>query len=488
MRAGIGFLLLLLASFSGRAVNVFVTHTLFYAPEGKVLAPYVEMFWEIDAASLHYTQEDGGWVSKMDVQLAVTTDTGKLVEERFVLRTPPAATREEAQNQLLIDIKRFHVPPGVVRIEMTFKEAVGKPFVFSDSLTVADAQVSFASGVQLIDTAYRSEEKNMFQRNAMMHIPLSVPFYDQGRSMLHYYFELYGTDSFRAEAPLVLKTFLSRKKNENVMPQYISSDTIVPGRVVPHYGSFPIAELPSGNYYINASLFSSSGKRLAQTNLFFQRLNKMPPKKETPVIDSTEKPDLLDTSNNIVVFNINKTFVAKYTHAQIKAIMKMLLPIASVPEQQNIQAFLKNPDELYSRYLVYNFWLNRNADKPEKEWDAYADRVREVNKLFGGTQVPGYETDRGFTYLKFGKPNERIVMTNEEGALPYEIWQYFQVANQGKDGVFLFYQPANTGNDYRLLHSTVTGEVKDFNWRTSLYPGRRGGVMDSKAEQYLRNR
>ena len=82
----------------------------------------------------------------------------------------------------------------------------------------------------------------------------------------------------------------------------------------------------------------------------------------------------------------------------------------------------------------------------------------------------------------------RVIMEAEEGALPYEVWQYFTVKTQGQDGVFLFYRPGNMVNDYKLLHTTVTTEVKNLNWRLTLYPNGKTGMRESQAELYLRNR
>src|SRR5207253_172411 len=142
---------------------------------------------------------------------------------------------------------------------------------------------------------------------------------------------------------------------------------------------------------------------------------------------------------------------------------KMLMPVSTPLEHASIESFLKRPEETYMRYFLYNFWKNRNEKDPAREWEKYTDKVREVNKLFGGDTRPGYETDRGFIYLKYGKPNERIIVENEAGSLPYEIWQYNAPGKQNRPGAFLFYRPGSMVSDFRLLHSTVQGEVRNNN-------------------------
>ena len=100
----------------------------------------------------------------------------------------------------------------------------------------------------------------------------------------------------------------------------------------------------------------------------------------------------------------------------------------------------------------------------------------------------GYENDRGMIYLKYGAPTERVVVENENGAIPYEVWQYNSVPNN-TNAMFLFYRPGFVTNDFKLLHTTVNGEVRNKAWRLSLYRnGEAFDVHNSRAEQYLGNR
>src|SRR5690606_2009249 len=91
------------------------------------------------------------------------------------------------------------------------------------------------------------------------------------------------------------------------------------------------------------------------------------------------------------------------------------------------------------------------------------------NKLFGASSRPGYETERGFFYLKYGPPDQRYSVNSEEGTLPYEIWVYNAPGKQSSQGAFLFYSPGFLVADYMLLHSTVIGKKRNNTWRAELY-------------------
>jgi hypothetical protein len=82
---------------------------------------------------------------------------------------------------------------------------------------------------------------------------------------------------------------------------------------------------------------------------------------------------------------------------------------------------------------------------------------------------------------------------NEPGSLPYEIWQYNLLTQKNNkeisNAVFLFYRPNNISSEYRILHSTVGGEVQNTSWRQSLYINEQGGSnFNSRAEQYIGNK
>ena len=95
--------------------------------------------------------------------------------------------------------------------------------------------------------------------------------------------------------------------------------------------------------------------------------------------------------------------------------------------------------------------------------------AKAVDKLYADGFGYGFESDRGRIFIKYGRPNDVIKVDNEPSAPPYEIWFYndFPQTNQA-DVKFLFYAP-ELGINYRLLHSTVRGEINNPRWQLELY-------------------
>ncbi len=477
-------LLLLLSGFTSYAINALPAYTIFYLPavDGTTPKPYIEFYWQVEPKTVQFNKNaDGYWVSKIKTEIQISTDTGVIVQDKYYLQTTPATSIEAAELQNIIDLHRHTLPGGKIYISLKLSQDENRDvYTYEDSITLQEQNDIFYSELQLIDTSYETDlTDNIFLKNGNLQIPLCADFLDNYRKLMHYYIELYGTEKVDTSAlPLIQTTSISKKENSFVIYDLKQIDTITPAEVVPILGDFRIDVLPSGNYYLNTVLKDGNGKKLAGRSMFFQRINLKPVK----LTDSTT--DDSTVFENVNVFDLSNTFVTKYTPSQLMAILKMLLPISSPNEENSINTFLKKPEETYMRYFIYNFWKARNKQDPEKEWKAYSKQVKETLKLFGSSMQPGYETDRGFMYLKYGPPDQRYTVQNEQGALPYEVWQYNSPGKQSNQGAFLFYNPGFMINEYRLLHSTVIGEVRNTNWRSLLYVnGSQSNNLNSRAEQ-----
>ncbi len=491
------FILILFSSLHAQAIEAVVSHTVFYIPDtGKTatLRPYVELVWEIDPKSLHYVRSAKNTLSSMILtDIVFKNDTGIVREDRYTLQTAPKNTEKELLATNLMKLHRYGLPYGHFTISVKMQDITDTTnrFVYTDSITIAEpGYTPLYSDMQLLDTVYDAKSESVYSRNDKIQVPLPTNFLDNDHHFLRYYFELYKTlDVPKAEYPLVQHTFISQRENESAFPRFSRFDTIKAEKVVPTLGAFKITSLASGNYYVNTVLLNGLHRVVASKALFFQILNTNPEKlPEDTVIASV--PDL----ENVTVLDLNKTFLSKYSYAQVRAILKMLIPVVDQNGYQTIKGFLKKPDDLYMRYFIYNYFSALNKKDPKAAWEAYTVKVREVNKLFGTSTMTGYETDRGIIYIRHGKPAQRLRIDNEIGTLPYELWVYDGSGQPGVNkkvdaGVFLFYRTSESISDYTLLHSTVPGEIKNPQWRNYLYTNSNNLISaPTKAEEYINNK
>ena len=117
--------------------------------------------------------------------------------------------------------------------------------------------------------------------------------------------------------------------------------------------------------------------------------------------------------------------------------------------------------------FIEQFWLRRDPDPdtPENEYkEEYYQRIQYANEKFS-SGIPGWRTDRGRIYVKFGKPDE--IESHPSGGsydrptyegggstttYPFETWWYRYIEGVGSDVEIEFVDPSGSG-EYRIAQS-----------------------------------
>jgi len=136
------------------------------------------------------------------------------------------------------------------------------------------------------------------------------------------------------------------------------------------------------------------------------------------------------------------------------------------------QAFKRYTTDDERQAFIENFWLRRDPspDTEENEFkEEHYRRIAWANDRFA-SGIPGWKTDRGMIYIKFGPPDENDSHTSggsgerpiEEGGgsttfFPYEKWRYRYLECCGTDVEIEFVDPSLT-NEY---HITMDPSEKD---------------------------
>lgn len=468
------------------AIEAVVAHSLFYKDDGKKLKPYIEVYWQIAPNSLHFTEPvKGSIIAKVRTDISFMDEYGIVMkDDHYIMQTAEASTIEQARAQNILELQRYDLTPGKYKMKVRLTELIdtNSSYTFTDTFTVVPRnEKSIFSSLQLMDTSFASNTQSIFIKNGKVQLPLCANFADQNRKTLFYYTELYFPNAAMQQGiEYTITTSVSKKPLESTLYKLQQTDTVAKPGIIPVSGKFKIDVLPSGNYYLNVWL-KADGTTICSKTLFFQRVN---PKPVKPYADTStaKQTDFQDMQ----VVDLSTTFVDKYTLPQVRAILKMLMPISTPVEKQNIEAFLDRPDFTYMRYFIYNFWKERNPANPKEAWEEYTEKIKDVNRQFSAPGVPGYESERGHMYLKYGKPDEMVEVQNEQGVYPYEIWTYNVLPHQSSGGMILYYRPGFMVGDYRALHSNIKGEIRNPNWRNTLYQtGTVNKAMNSRAEQYF---
>ncbi len=225
-----------------------------------------------------------------------------------------------------------------------------------------------------------------------------------------------------------------------------------------------IKNLPTGKYLLVWDIVDSSLKVLARSEKYFSKSN----------------PDL-KIENQVGYLQRNtklEELVSSLSLNECRTTVAALLPIAKASEQPTIEYLRKKGKESEVRSYLTTFWSRQDAENPAGALLAYRELLEYASKKYSTQTMPAYQTDRGRVLLQYGKPNLieneysdrfRKAMQNLN-TIPYEVWYYYNLEKPVKqnDVIFVFVME-NRGNDnYRLIHSTGIGEVRNREWRKAL--------------------
>jgi GWxTD domain-containing protein len=117
------------------------------------------------------------------------------------------------------------------------------------------------------------------------------------------------------------------------------------------------------------------------------------------------------------------------------------------------------------------FWEKRDptagTPRNEAQEDFYA-RIAEANRRFregGAAQIPGWRTDRGRIFIKYGPPDEVLNRPQAGNTRPYEVWKH----TRGRALKYVFLDQTLFGN-YVLIWTDDRREPSRPNWQELLGP------------------
>jgi GWxTD domain-containing protein len=156
---------------------------------------------------------------------------------------------------------------------------------------------------------------------------------------------------------------------------------------------------------------------------------------------------------------------ADATEAQLDSLYGPLLYLMQADERGIYSTLTVGGKRDYLR----RFWARRDPTPgtPRNELEAeFYGRIAEANRKFregGAAQIPGWRTDRGRIYVRYGAPDEMLRRPQPPGALPYEAWKY----TRQRLLKYCFVDLTRFGN-YVLVWTNDRQEKSEPNWRQLL--------------------
>ena len=429
---------------SKKAVQSFLSYTTYNIPGGT---PFIENALAFDCSSVVYKEfEPGKFKATVEVQ-TIFKQGDKICNFSKVALDSPVVTDTTHLTGSFLDQQRFGLENGEYHMEISIKDlnnASQTPFVADQTVVVQypDGQPA-VSDLLLVDSYSSAAQPSNFTKNGYNLIPRVYSFYLANNHELTFYAELYNSDKyFKDKGQYLVNYYIESYESSVKMKDFSFNKRMNVGEVNVLLNTLDITQLPTGNYYLVVEMRDRSNNLLASNSTFFQRYN---PKAETDLADLGSAP-------------VSGTFIPEnLSMDSLRESLRCLDPRCSEAERDYMYNLVKTDDAKTMRQFLYTFWANRQPLDPKGAWEEYWAQVQRVNASYSTKVKKGYMSDRGYVYLKYGTPDKICEEPFEPGAYPYEIWHFYQVANQ-RNKHFVFVSKDMVTNDYELIHSDVVGE------------------------------
>ena len=473
MKRSLFIIMLALLTLAGNAqvkakrLKPYLSTTTYCAPG---MTPFVENAIAIENRSAVYKEfEPGKFKATVEIQTVFRQEDNICAFSKIALDSP-VVTDTAKLDGAFIDQQRFSLPNGTYQMEISIMDVNSGEALPVEAMPV---EVNYPdntpaiSDILLFDSYTKADYQTACTKSGFDFLPRVYPFYGANENKLHFYAEIYNSDKLYDEGKFLVNYYFETVESSNRMQSYSFSKRFDVNKVNVLLNTIDISELPSGNYYLVVEMHDRSNELICSKSWFFQRSN----------------PSKAYDMEDLASVSIANTFVNNITEIDtLRKYIRYLEPICSEIERHYIKGLVKTEEVRTMQQFLFNFWSKRSPMNPKQGFEDYLAAVRRVNMSFGTTAFPGYRSDRGYVFLKYGQPDKIMEVPDEPAARPYEIWHYYQVANQ-RDKKFVFMAPDRSTNDYQLIHSNMVGEINNPRWPLEIYGGIYGQGYDQGVDQ-----
>ncbi len=145
-------------------------------------------------------------------------------------------------------------------------------------------------------------------------------------------------------------------------------------------------------------------------------------------------------------------------------------PLEYIADGRELRAYRGASVEAKRRFLT-EFWRQRDQDpstiRNELREEFYG-KIEYADSTFrerGSGTTPGWKTDRGRVYARYGAPDEVLDRERRGRTLPYMVWRYTRM----RDTWYIFSDRSGLGS-YKLIHTNDRREAGAPDWRDILGP------------------
>ncbi len=407
--------------------------------------PYIDVYSFILQSALKKSADE---LRSVESLLIISNNSEIVIGEKYLYTLSAADTSD------IIDLKRFQLENGEYTLRVELLDVIGGEILYDHTQSfVIDYQKDKFKQSDLYLSLFSPNGNDQFKKHGVCLEP--VPFnYCQEQKQLSAYSEFYYLPRISTEDVSVGMLLYEGGKNLNRELIKKVYKRISPADYLPILLSMDISDVPTGDYHVVVETATKDKTIISSKE---SNINIYNPEGDLKRLNSYNK-------------EFENSFVQALTKEELNYNLKALYPRVSNRRTDILNSVIHGSDLKVKRYFLYRYWTEQSLEHSEELFNQYRLIAEAVDRTYNSNVGKGFETDRGYIFLRYGQPSEILSIEDEPTAPPYEIWRYNQLPETGQNNVkFLFYNPSLSTNDYALLHSTCRGERQNPRWELELY-------------------
>lgn len=440
---------------------------------------YIEVYLHVLGKTVNFVREkDSKYQAAVEVTMTFEQEDGIKAVDKFVVKSP-LLNSLRIPNLGLVDLRRLNLKDGAYLLKVELKDLNDISNVNSYETDIVidynDKKVQI-SDIQLLSNFKESTEEDKYTKHGFKMKPFTYPIYPSSEKVISFFAEVYNTTIIGTTH--LLRYYLYDENGEKKpIVGCLGFKKQQPHQVNVILAQLDISKVPTGDYQLVIEIRDSDNELIQAKSTRIKRSN------------------LLDYNlDNFETANIEGTFVQELSGQQLRESVECLAPRIDENFMPLLNTIVKSKNEELKRKFLFHYWTQFNEVDPFASYELYSYLIEEVNENYSAAFAKGYETDRGYVYLKYGAPHDIISVDSEPSAPPYQIWLYNAISDDQRNVKFVFFNPTLAKEDYVLLHSTAKGEFNNPDWKTELYQtsvdspdgrtGRTGRAYGSNIDRY----
>lgn len=418
----------------------------------------LELYYSFHQEQMTYNlQDDGSFRCMAGLYLKLFQNDVLVQERKWQSQIVVDSTKTIHSGQEFVDGLKLLIKPGDYEGIITCTDCQASemkdsirfdlhiPHYFVENVTVSDIELAVRIRKDMENT------ESPFYKNTLFVLPNPSRLYSIHNKFLYFYIEIYNLDVLPDSVYYL--AYHVRNSNDRMVEEIksVQREKVKMGESSVQMGAIKVNELNTGSYTLHLTVQDASEKELTNRTAKFFVYNKDKIGDDQPGFITDDQAYAMSEFPAFSDEQLNEDF-ERSIYISKKEERKQFKKIRNIGEK---------------RRWLFQFWRSRdeNRDTPQNEYRVkYLQRVSGANERFRMFGREGWKTDRARVYILYGEPDYIDQHPNEENMKPYEKWSYDQV----EGGVQFIFVDFNETKEYRLVHSTMRGEVHDTEWENKV--------------------